>query len=181
MAAADPATLTGTITIQTSVEDASSPEGFGHEIASANCAIDTATTASTDAAGVVTFAGLALTNDEGADCTYDVTALERDGYDINTSATALTALSAGTTEVVPSTVQLTDSTGVLGSPTRNPETNGNTLAMFCLGGENTAEMRAGRDPFTQRCTLPWDRQSGLGYAAAAGTPFPLEPGSRVIG
>lgn len=69
MAAADPATLTGTITIQTSVEDASSPEGFGYEIASANCAIDTTTTASTDAAGVVTFAGLALTNDEGADCT----------------------------------------------------------------------------------------------------------------
>lgn len=178
--AADRSELRGAITVSASVTGGGTLDGFAYEVTSPNCVIDAASQATTDAGGTAVFSGLFVELPDGAPCLYDIAPAARAGYAVDSGGAVLTGLTAGTIAVVAPAVELTASTGILDSPTRNPEPGGNVLAIQCLSGQGTSEMRAGRNPLTGECTLPLASQSGLGYTAPA-TPLALVTGSNELG
>jgi len=178
--AADRSELRGAITVSASVTGGGTLEGFVYEVMSPNCVIDIAPQAATDAGGTAVFSGLFVELPDGTPCLYDVAPVARPGYAVNTGGAVLAGLAAGSIAVVAPGVELTASTGILDSPTRNPEAGGNVLAIQCLSGQGTSEMRAGRNPLTGACTLPLASQSGLGYSAPA-SPLELVTGSNELG
>lgn len=178
--------LRGSLTVSATVAGGGTLDGFVYDVTSPNCLIDVPAQATTDAAGVATFSGLFLELPNGTPCLYDVAPAARTGYAVDSGGAVLTGLTAGTITVVPPSVQLTASAGILHSPTRNPEPGGNTLAIQCLEGENTSDMRAGRSPLTGTCNslfggpFPKSSKTGLAYTSPA-TPQTLIAGSQELG
>lgn len=172
--------LRGEIVVSAAVTGGGTLDGFVYDITSPNCVVDVATQATTDTTGTAAFAGLLVELPDGTPCRYDIAPAARTDYTVNSGGATLTGLTAGTIAVVPPGVQLTASSGILDLPTRNPEPGGNVLAIQCLAGEGTGEMRAGRNPLTGACSLPFASQSGLGYSAPT-VPLALAAGGNELG
>ncbi|SEE86275.1 hypothetical protein [Ruania alba] len=178
-------TALGTIRITVEGSDPSVPlDGWEYAVSSENCAVPEGAVAVSDETGVASFLDLAVyaAEAEQTECSYVVVQSAREGYEQVTAQAELEGLTAGTPETEPATgVALTEAVGEFVNPTRNPEPNGSTLAISCLEGAGTAEIRAGRNPLTRECDLPSERKSGLRFAAVL-TPDgeQLPPGEVVL-
>lgn len=166
------ADLTGEIRITKQIDGSGPVSGWAFSITNdqSDCALPTgqATTVTTDAAGLAVFGDLLMTSGSTT-CTYTVTETAQDGFDQVTPASDLAGLPAGT--LVPATsssVALSAVSGYFDNPTRN-----DSLAIACLAGDGTDEMRAGRNPFTGACSLAFEDQSGVGFAGQTSTELPL--------
>lgn len=163
------AELTGSIVVSVEVEGRTAPlDGWQLTLSSANCAVPTAATATTDSTGAATFDGLTMFADESSTtpCLYDVEQERRDGFEQDTDDAELTGLTAGT--LVPATtsgIAVASASGVFVNPTRNPEPKGNVLDYKCLTGIGTSEVRSGWHPFWRDCSLAPQNQTGLGFTA----------------
>lgn len=163
------AELTGSIVVSVEVEGRSAPlDGWQLTLSSANCAVPTAATATTDSTGAATFDGLTMFADESSTtpCLYDVEQERRDGFEQDTDDAELTGLTAGT--LVPTTtsgIAVASASGVFVNPTRNPEPKGNVLDYKCLTGIGTSEVRSGWHPLWRDCSLAPQNQTGLGFTA----------------